>query len=247
MSRYDQPLSGEIDQAKPYKPVLRDFPMPKTKEFSEGEDAEREELIKKALAKVEAKLDNERKENYCEDIVEEIQRIGRVLAENGFGSLPEDKHVVVNDHAGDETRRFRGSFVQYETAVVARLIPKGARDDSGWGQAQEDLIYKGRDCGITNPYDEAQYNKGGYIISIVTGPAVEVYSDRPLTDEQKDYRRGLHKPGTVLVSFARRYNDEAKVLRVGELGKSTNPEAYELVLAAMQDIEKELPASKETQ
>ena len=221
--------------------------MPKTEEFSEGEDAEREELIKKALAKVEAKLDNERKENYCEDIVEEIQRIGRVLAENGFGSLPEDKHVVVNDHAGDETRRFRGSFVQYETAVVARLIPKGARDDSGWGQAQEDLIYKGRDCGITNPYDEAQYNKGGYIISIVTGPAVEVYSDRPLTDEQKDYRRGLHKPGTVLVSFARRYNDEAKVLRVGELGKSTNPEAYELVLAAMQDIEKELPASKETQ
>lgn len=247
MSRYDQPLSGETDRAKPYEPTLRGFPMPKTEEFSEGEDAKRAKLIEEALAKVEAKLDNERKEKYCEDIVEEIQRIGGVLAENGFGSLPEDKHVVVNDHAGDETRRFRGSFVQYETAVVARLIPKGARDDSGWGQAQEDLIYKGRDCGITNPYDEAQYNKGGYIISIVTGPAVEVYSDRPLTDEQKDYRRGLHKPGTVLVSFARQYNDEAKVLRVGELGKSTNPEAYELVLAAMQDIEAELLAGEETQ
>ena len=49
------------------------------------------------------------------------------------------------------------------------------------------------------------------------------------------------------MSFAGRYNDEAKVLRVGELGKSTNPEAYERVLAAMQDIEEELLASKETQ
>ena len=74
-----------------------------------------------------------------------------------------------------------------------------------------------------------------------------MYSDRPLTDERKDSYRDFHQPGTVLVSFAGRYNDEAKVLRVGELGKSTNPKAYELVLAAMQDIEEELPASKEAQ
>ena len=247
MSRYDQPLSGETDQAKPYEPELRDFPMPKTEKFSEGEDAKREKLIKEALAKVEAKLDNERKEKYCEDIVGEIQRIGGVLAEKGFGSRPEDKHVVVSDHAGDETRYFRGSFVQYKTAVAARLIPKGARDDSGWGQAQENSIRKGRDCNITNPDDETQYNEGGHIISIVTGPAVEVYSDRPLTEERKDRYRDFHQRGTVLVSFARRYNDEAKVLRVGELGKSTNPEAYELVLAAMQDIEAELLAGEERQ
>ena len=251
MPRYDQPLSGETDQAKPYEPTLRDFPMPKTEKFSEGEDAKRAKLIEEALANVETKLDNERKGEYCEDIVKEIQRIGGVLAENGFGSRPEDKHVVVSNHAGDETRYFRGSFVQYETAVAARLIPKGAPDDSGWGQAQKDLIYKGSDCDITDPYDEAQYNKSsqrGYIISVVTGPAVEVYSDRPLTDERKNRYRNFHQPGTVLVSFARRCNDEAKMLRVGgRLGDSTNPKAYELVLAAMQDIEEELPASKETQ
>lgn len=251
MPRYDQPLNGETDQAKPYEPTLRGFPMPETEEFSKGEDAKREELIKEALAKVETKLDNERKEKYCEDIVKEIKRIGGVLAENGFGSRPEDKHVVVSSHAGDETENFRGSFVQYETAVVARVIPKGAYEDGRSQLASEDLIYKGSDYDITDPYDKAQYNHSsqrGYIISIVTGPAVEVYSDRPLTEEQKDYRRGLHQRGTVLVTFARRFNDEAKVLRVGgKPGDSTNPKAYELVLAAMQDIEEELPASKETQ
>jgi len=247
MPQYDQPLSGETKQQELYKPVLRDFPMPKTEEFSEGEDAEREELIKEALAKVEAKLDNERKEKYCEDIVEEIQRIGGVLAENGFGSRPEDKHVAVTSYVGGENRYSRGAYVQCETAVVARFLPKGARDDSGWGQAEEDSIHKGRDCDITDPHNEAQYNKGGYIISIVTGPAVEVYSDRPLTDEQKDRYRDFHQPGTVLVSFAGRYNDEAKVLRAGELGKSTNLKAYELVLAAMQDAEAELLAGEETQ
>ena len=156
----------------------------------------------------------------------------------------------MSSHAGDETENFCGSFVQYETAVAARLIPKGARDDSGWGQAQEISIHKGRDCNITNPHDEAQYNKGGYIISIVTGPAVEVYSDRPLTEEQKDYRRGLHQRGTVLVTLAGRCNDEPKILDVGKLEwltDSVDPKAYELVLAAMQDIEEELLASKETQ
>ena len=49
------------------------------------------------------------------------------------------------------------------------------------------------------------------------------------------------------MSFAGRYNDEAKVLRVGELGKPTNPEAYERVLAVMQDIEADLLAGEETQ
>ena len=247
MSQYDHLPSGETKQQELYKPELRDFPTPKTQEFRGGINDEYTRRMEEAEQKIKADLAREDNERRCEDIANEIQRIGGVLAENGFGSLPEDKHVVVNDHAGDETRRFRGSFVQYETAVVARLIPKGARDDSGWGQAQEDLIYKGRDCGITNPYDEAQYNKGGYIISIVTGPAVEVYSDRPLTDERKNRYRDFHQPGTVLVSFAGRYNDDAKVLRVGELGKSTNPKAYELVLAAMQDAEAELLAGEETQ
>lgn len=247
MSRHDQPLSGETD-TKPYEPVLRDFPMPKTEEFSEGEDAERAKLIEEAIAKVDAKINKERKEKYCEDIVEEIQRIGGVLAENGFGSRPEDKHVAVTSYVGGENRYSRGAYVQCETAVVARFLPKGAYDDSSWGQAQEDSIYKGSDdCDITDPHDETQYNKGGYTISIVTGPAVEVYSDRPLTDERKNRYRDFHQPGTVLVSFAGRYNDDAKVLRVGELGKSTNPKAYELVLAAMQDIEAELLAGEETQ
>lgn len=247
MSRHDQPLSGETD-TKPYEPTLRGFPMPKTEEFSKGEDAKREELIKEALAKVEAELDNERKREYCEDIVKEIQRIGGVLAENGFGSRPEDKHVAVTSYVGGETRYSRGIDVQYVTAVAARVILKGTYDDSGWQQAQEDLIYKGSDdCDITDPHDETQYNKGGYAISIVTGPAVEVYSDRPLTDERKNRYRDFHQPGTVLVSFAGRYNDDAKVLRVGELGKSTNPKAYELVLAAMQDAEAELLAGEETQ
>ncbi len=247
MPQYDQPLSGETKQQELYKPVLRDFPMPKTEEFSEGEDAEREELIKEALAKVEAKLDNERKEKYCEDIVEEIQRIGGVLAENGFGSRPEDKHVAVTSYVGGENRYSRGAYVQCETAVVARFLPKGARDDSGWGQAEEDLIYKGSDLDITNPDDETQYNKRGYVISIVTGRPVEVYSDRPLTEERKNSFHGPHQTGTVLVSFARQHNDNAKVLRVGELGKPTNPEAYERVLAVMQDIEAELLAGEETQ
>lgn len=222
--------------------------MPKTEEFSKGEDAKREELIKEALAKVEAELDNERKREYCEDIVKEIQRIGGVLAENGFGSRPEDKHVAITGHVGGVNTYSRGIDVQYVTAVAARLILKGTYDDSGWQQAQEDLIYKwSDDWDITDPHDETQYNKGGYAISIVTGPAVEVYSDRPLTDERKDSYRDFHQPGTVLVSFAGRYNDDAKVLRVGELGKSTNPKAYELVLAAMQDAEAELLAGEETQ
>ena len=248
MSRYDQPLNGETDQAKPYEPELQGFPMPKTEEFSEGEGAKRAKLIEEAMAKVEAELNNERKEKYCEDIVAEIQRIGGVLAENGFGSRPEDKHVAVTSYVGGENRYSRGAYVQCETAVVARFLPKGARDDSGWGQAEEDSIYKGSDdCDITDPHDETQYNKGGYAISIVTGPAAEVYSDRPLTDERKNRYRDFHQPGTVLVSFAGRYNDEAKLLRVGELGKPTNPEAYELVLAAMQDTEAELLAGEEKQ
>lgn len=33
MPRYDQPLSSETKQQEPYKPELRDFPMPKTQEF----------------------------------------------------------------------------------------------------------------------------------------------------------------------------------------------------------------------
>lgn len=247
MLRYDQPLSGETK----YKPKLRDFPMPKTEEFTEEEDAKRAELIEEAMAKVEAKLGKERKEKYCEDIVAEIQRIGGVLAEKGFGSRPEeDKRVVVTSYVGGESTNSCGVYVGYVPAVVARFIPKGAYDDSGWQQAPEDLVYKGGDYDVTDPYDKAQYDKSsqrGYIISIVTGPAVEVYSDRPLTDERKNRYRDFHQPGTVLVSFAGRYNDDAKVLRVGELGKSTNPKAYELVLAAMQDIEAELLAGEETQ
>lgn len=251
MSRYDQPLSSETDQVKPYKPVLRDFPMPKTEKFSEGEDAEREKLIKEALAKVEAKLDNKRKEKYCEDIVGEIQRIGGVLAEKGFGSRPEDKHVVVTSYAGGETRYSRGNFVQYETAVVARVLREGNPTGALNQWATEDQIFKGSECKITDPYNEEQYKNAqqeGINISVVTGPAVEVYSDRPLTEERKNYYRDFYQPGTVLVTSAGRCNDEAKVLRVGgRLGDSTNPKAYELVLAAMQDIEEELPASKEAQ
>ena len=251
MSRYDQPLSSETDQAKPYKPVLRDFPMPKTEKFSEGEDAEREKLIKEALAKVEAKLDNKRKEKYCEDIVGEIQRIGGVLAEKGFGSRPEDKHVVVTSYAGGETRYSRGNFVQYETAVVARVLREGNPTGALNQWATEDQIFKGSECKITDPYNEEQYKNAqqeGINISVVTGPAVEVYSDRPLTEERKNYYRDFYQPGTVLVTSAGRCNDEAKVLRVGgRLGDSTNPKAYELVLAAMQDIEEELPANKEAQ
>ena len=247
MPRYDQPLSGETDRAKRYEPTLRGFPMPETEEFSKGEDAKRAKLIEEALAKVEAELNNERKEKYCEDIVKEIQRIGGVLAENGFGSRPEDKHVAITGHVGGENTYWRGIDVQYVTAVAARVILKGTYDDSGWQQAEEDLIYKGSDLDITNPDDEAQYNKRGYVISIVTGRPVEVYSDRPLTEERKNSFHGPHQTGTVLVSLAGRYNDEAKVLRVGELGKSTNPKAYELVLAAMQDAEAELLAGEETQ
>lgn len=247
MSRYDQPLNGETDQAKPYEPELQGFPMPKTEEFSEGEGAKRAKLIEEAMAKVEAELNNERKEKYCEDIVAEIQRIGRVLAEKGFGSRPEDKHVAITGHVGGENTYWRGIDVQYVTAVAARVILKGTYDDSGWQQAEEDLIYKGSDLDITNPDDEAQYNKRGYVISIVTGRPVEVYSDRPLTEERKNSFHGPHQRGTVLVSFAGRYNDEAKVLRVGELGKPTNPEAYERVLAVMQDIEAELLAGEEKQ
>lgn len=247
MSRYDQPLNGETDQAKPYEPELQGFPMPKTEEFSEGEGAKRAKLIEEAMAKVEAELNNERKEKYCEDIVAEIQRIGGVLAENGFGSRPEDKHVAITGHVGGENTYWRGIDVQYVTAVAARVILKGTYDDSGWQQAEEDLIYKGSDLDITNPDDETQYNKRGYVISIVTGRPVEVYSDRPLTEERKNSFHGPHQTGTVLVSFARQHNDNAKVLRVGELGKPTNPEAYERVLAVMQDIEAELLAGEETQ
>lgn len=246
MPRYDQPPSGETKQ-EPYKPKLRDFPTPKTQEFRERIHDEYTRRMEEAEQKIKADLAREDNERRCEDIANEIQRLGRVLAENGFGSRSEDKHVAVTSYAGGETRYSRGNYIQYETAVAARFLPKGARDDSGWGQAEEDSIHKGRDCDITDPHNEAQYNKGGYIISIVTGPAVEVYSDRPLTDEQKDRYRDFHQPGTVLVSFAGRYNDEAKVLRVGELGKPTNPEAYERVLAVMQDIEAELLAGEEKQ
>ena len=206
--------------------------------------------MEEAEQKIKADLAREDNERRCEDIANEIQRIGGVLAENGFGSRPEDKHIAVTGYVGGENRYSRGIYVQYETAVAARVILKGTYDDSGWQQAPEDLIYKGSDLGITKPRDEDQYNNSsqrGYIISIVTGRPVEVYSDRPLTEERKNSFHGPHQTGTVLVSFAGRYNDEAKVLRVGELGKSTNPEAYERVLAAMQDIEEELLASKETQ
>ncbi len=250
MSRYDQPLNGETDQAKPYEPELQGFPMPKTQEFRKGIHDEYTRRMEEAEQKIKADLAREDNERRCEDIVDEIRRIGRVLAEKGFGSRSEDKHVAVTGHVGGVNTYSRGIDVQYVTAVAARLILKGTYDDSGWQQAQEHLIYKGSDLGITKPRDEDQYNNSsqrGYVISIVTGPPVEVYSDRPLTEERKNSFHGPHQTGTVLVSFAGRYNDEAKVLRVGELGKSTNPEAYERVLAAMQDIEEELLASKETQ
>ena len=249
MPQYDHPPSGETKQ-EPYKPKLRDFPTPNTQEFRDGINDEYTRRMEEAEQKIKADLAREDNERRCEDIANEIQRLGGVLAENGFGSRPEDKHIAVTGYVGGETRYSRGIYVQYETAVAARVILKGTYDDSGWQQAPEDLIYKGSDLGITKPRDEDQYNNSsqrGYIISIVTGRPVEVYSDRPLTEERKNSFHGPHQTGTVLVSFAGRYNDEAKVLRVGELGKSTNPKAYELVLAAMQDIEKELPASKETQ
>lgn len=250
MPRYDQPLSSETKQQEPYKPELRDFPTPNTQEFRDGINDEYTRRMEEAEQKIKADLAREDNERRCEDIANEIQRIGGVLAENGFGSRPEDKHIAVTGYVGGENRYSRGIYVQYETAVAARVILKGTYDDSGWQQAPEDLIYKGSDLGITKPRDEDQYNNSsqrGYIISIVTGRPVEVYSDRPLTEERKNSFHGPHQTGTVLVSFAGRYNDEAKVLRVGELGKSTNPEAYERVLAAMQDIEEELLASKETQ
>ncbi len=250
MPRYDQPLSSETKQQEPYKPELRDFPTPNTQEFRDGINDEYTRRMEEAEQKIKADLAREDNERRCEDIANEIQRLGGVLAENGFGSRPEDKHIAVTGYVGGENRYSRGIYVQYETAVAARVILKGTYDDSGWQQAPEDLIYKGSDLGITKPRDEDQYNNSsqrGYIISIVTGRPVEVYSDRPLTEERKNSFHGPHQTGTVLVSFAGRYNDEAKVLRVGELGKSTNPEAYERVLAAMQDIEEELLASKETQ
>lgn len=249
MPQYDHPPSGETKQ-EPYKPKLRDFPTPNTQEFRDGINDEYTRRMEEAEQKIKADLAREDNERRCEDIANEIQRIGGVLAENGFGSRPEDKHIAVTGYVGGENRYSRGIYVQYETAVAARVILKGTYDDSGWQQAPEDLIYKGSDLGITKPRDEDQYNNSsqrGYVISIVTGPPVEVYSDRPLTEERKNSFHGPHQTGTVLVSFAGRYNDEAKVLRVGELGKSTNPEAYERVLAAMQDIEEELLASKETQ
>ena len=176
MSRYDHLPSGETKQ-EPYKPELRDFPTPKTQEFRKGINDEYTRRMEEAEQKIKADLAREDNERRCEDIAYEIQRLGRVLAENGFGSRSEDKHVAVTSYAGGETRYSRGNYIQYETAVAARFLPKGARDDSGWGQAEEDSIHKGRDCDITDPHNEAQYNKGGYIISIVTGPAVEVYSD----------------------------------------------------------------------
>ena len=250
MSQYDHLPSGETKQQELYKPKLRGFPTPKTQEFREGIHDEYTRRMEEAEQKIKADLAREDNERRCEDIANEIQRIGGVLAENGFGSRPEDKHIAVTGYVGGENRYPRGIYVQYETAVAARVILKGTYDDSGWQQAPEDLIYKGSDLGITKPRDEDQYNNSsqrGYIISIVTGRPVEVYSDRPLTEERKNSFHGPHQTGTVLVSFAGRYNDEAKVLRVGELGKSTNPEAYERVLAAMQDIEEELLASKETQ
>lgn len=249
MPQYDHPPSGETKQ-EPYKPKLRDFPTPNTQEFRDGINDEYTRRMEEAEQKIKADLAREDNERRCEDIANEIQRIGGVLAENGFGSRPEDKHIAVTGYVGGENRYSRGIYVQYETAVAARVILKGTYDDSGWQQAPEDLIYKGSDLGITKPRDEDQYNNSsqrGYIISIVTGRPVEVYSDRPLTEERKNSFHGPHQTGTVLVSFAGRYNDEAKVLRVGELGRSTNPEAYERVLAVMQDIEAELLAGEETQ
>lgn len=247
MPRYDQPPSGETKQQEPYKPELQDFPTPKTQEFRKRIHDEYTRRMEEAEQKIKADLAREDNERRCEDIANEIQRIGGVLAEKGFGSRPEDKHVAITGHVGGVNTYSRGIDVQYVTAVAARVILKGTYDDSGWQQAQEDLIYKGSDLGITNPDDETQYNKRGYVISIVTGRPVEVYSDRPLTEERKNSFHGPHQPGTVLVSFAGRYNDEAKVLRAGELGKPTNPEAYERVLAVMQDIEAELLAGEEKQ
>ena len=247
MPRYDQPLSSETKQQEPYKPELRDFPTPNTQEFRDGINDEYTRRMEEAEQKIKADLAREDNERRCEDIANEIQRLGGVLAEKGFGSRPEDKHVAITGHVGGENTYWRGIDVQYVTAVAARVILKGTYDDSGWQQAEEDLIYKGSDLDITNPDDEAQYNKRGYVISIVTGRPVEVYSDRPLTEERKNSFHGPHQRGTVLVSFAGRYNDEAKVLRVGELGKPTNPEAYERVLAVMQDIDADLLAGEETQ
>ena len=251
MPRYDQPLSGETKQQEPYKPELRDFPMPKTQEFRGGINDEYTRRMEEAEQKIKADLAREDNERRCEDIANEIQRIGGVLAENGFGSRPEDKHVVVTSYAGGETRDSRGNFVQYETAVVARVLREGNPTGALNQWATEDQIFKGSECKITDPYNEEQYKNAqqeGINISVVTGPAVEVYSDRPLTEERKDYYRDFYQPGTVLVTFAGRCNDEAKVLRAGgRLGDSTNPKVYELVLAAMQDIEEELSASKEAQ
>ena len=253
MSQYDHLPSGETKQQELYKPKLRGFPTPKTQEFREGIHDEYTRRMEEAEQKIKADLAREDNERRCEDIANEIQRIGGVLAENGFGSRPEDKHIAVTGYVGGENRYSRGNFVQYETAVVARVIPKGAYEDGRSQLASENLICKGSDCNITDPYDESQYDRsrqGGYIISVVTGPAVEVYSDRPLTEEQKDYRRDFHQPGTVLVTSAGQYNDEPTILHVGKLEWLTNsvdPEVYELVLAAMQDTEAELLAGEEKQ
>lgn len=250
MPQYDHPPSGETKQ-EPYKPELQDFPTPKTQEFRKGIHDEYTRRMEEAEQKIKADLAREDNERRCEDIANEIQRLGRVLAENGFGSRPEDKHVAVVSYAGGETRYSRGNFVQYETAVVARVLREGSPTGALNQWATEDQIFKGSECKITDPYNEEQYKNAqqeGINISVVTGPAVEVYSDRPLTEERKDYYRDFYPVGTVLVTSAGQCNDEAKVLRVGgRLGDSTNPKAYELVLAAMQDIEEELPASKETQ
>ncbi len=250
MPQYDHPPSGETKQ-EPYKPELQDFPTPKTQEFRKGIHDEYTRRMEEAEQKIKADLAREDNERRCEDIVDEIRRIGRVLAEKGFGSRSEDKHVAVTSYAGGETRDSRGNFVQYETAVVARVLREGSPTGALNQWATEDQIFKGSECKITDPYNEEQYKNAqqeGINISVVTGPAVEVYSDRPLTEERKDYYRDFYPVGTVLVTSAGRCNDEAKVLRVGgRLGDSTNPKAYELVLAAMQDIEKGLPASKETQ
>ena len=251
MSRYDQPLNSETDQAKPYEPELQGFPMPKTEEFSEGEGAKRAKLIEEAMAKVEAELNNERKEKYCEDIVAEIQRIGRVLAEKGFGSRPEDKHVVVSD----QTESITPIYVQYKTAVVARFLHEGDPTGALNQWATEDQIFKGSECKITDPYDEEQYKnaqEGGLNISVVTGPATKVYSGyrESLPEDVQKLFLGHFKPGTVLISGAGRYKSGAIKLDVGSLewlAGSVDPKAYELVLAAMQDIEAELLAGEETQ
>lgn len=253
MSQYDQPLSGETDQAKPYEPTLRDFPMPKTEKFSEGENAEREELIKEALTEVEAKLDNKRKEKYCEDIVGEIQRIGGVLTEKGFGSRPEDKHIVVSD----QTRSIMPTYVQYETAVVARFLHEGDPTGALNQWATEDQIFKGSECKITDPYDEEQYKNAqqeGINISVVTGPATKVYSGyhESLPEDVQRLFLDHFEPGTVLVSAAGQCKSGAMKLHVGSLSlggirTSDDLRPYELVLAAMQDTEAELLAGEEKQ